>query len=188
MSAQIPSTEPTSIVAGDRVQWTRDITDYPAGTWTLSYAFRHSTAVPVNVTATANGTQHVIDITATASQAFAAGSWFWFAQVTSGADRRTIGDGVVSVTDNPATSANPETRSTAKQILDAIDAAILGSATSVQLEWQIGDRRVREHSKAELIQMRDYYSRLVATEEQRDSIAKGMGNPGRIQIRTGNYV
>ena len=45
MAASIPTTEPTSLRAGNTWQWRReDLSDYPASTWTLTYHFRNRTS------------------------------------------------------------------------------------------------------------------------------------------------
>ena len=53
MAAEIPTTEPTSIIAGDTLAWTKSLADYEASLWTLTYYLRGPSAQ--TITATTSG-------------------------------------------------------------------------------------------------------------------------------------
>jgi len=55
MAYTVPNTEPAALRSGDTWQWTRDLGDYPADAWTLTYYFRNATA-HFDIVATADGT------------------------------------------------------------------------------------------------------------------------------------
>ena len=40
MAITIPSVEPLAFRAGNTIKWKRSESDYPAGTWTLTYYIR----------------------------------------------------------------------------------------------------------------------------------------------------
>lgn len=62
---------------------------------------------------------------------------------------------------------------TAKQILDAIDAMLLGKATLDQQEYQIGDRQLRRIPIPDLLTLRETYARLYSQEQQAARLTKG---------------
>jgi hypothetical protein len=41
----VPTTEPTTLYAGDRWQWTKELGDYPSATFTLAYHLDGGTSV-----------------------------------------------------------------------------------------------------------------------------------------------
>ena len=57
MALAIPTTEPLTFRQGELVEWTRDLSDFPASAWTLIYTFR-SPSHKFTVTATADGDTH----------------------------------------------------------------------------------------------------------------------------------
>ena len=74
-------------------------------------------------------------------------------------------------------------RSHAKTMLEAIEAAFVGKASSTQLELEINGRRIRSFSPAEMIQWRNFYKMEVAKEAQAESLARTGINPRRIGVR-----
>ncbi len=70
---------------------------------------------------------------------------------------------------------SPDVASTsrAKQILDAIDALMIGKATKDQAEYQIGDRMLKRYALSELIALRTHYSRLYSMEQQAARLKSG---------------
>ena len=101
MAAAIPTIEPVSFVAGDTVTWTKAFPDYPAPTWTLTYALRLAQgAGKVDVTATQDGTGFSVTLAATVTALMTAGQWAWAGYVTQGAERHQVATGLVTVEPN----------------------------------------------------------------------------------------
>ncbi len=89
---------------------------------------------------------------------------------------QVIDQGMMTVDPNPAT-ADLDSRSQAQRILDLVNAAIEGRASSADLEYEFEDgRRVRMMTHAELMVLRDRYVKIVATEANK---ARRTG-PGRV--------
>ena len=83
--AETPSKEPSEFRAGDSVKWQKSIDDYKASAgWSLAYAFRGPGGV-IDVTASASGDEHLVEITPTTSAAYTAGIYDVIGYVTKGA-------------------------------------------------------------------------------------------------------
>jgi hypothetical protein len=174
-------TVPSNLVAGDTWEWTHDLSDYPAGTWTLTY-YLTKAGVSVPVVATADGTTHEVSVPAATTATYGAGSYRWTARVTSGSDAFTVEDGWVAVAANPATStADP--RSDARQMLDAITCFLKGNASTAQASMTINGRSISRWPLAELTQWRDKLRGEVRAEEQGESA--GLGRDIKVRFSRG---
>lgn len=111
MSAPIPTQEPVSARAGDTWRWTRDLSDYPAPTWALTYVLYSSTAL-FSIAATASGSTHSVDVPPATTAAYPAGRYDWVAHVSNGIDRFQVGTGVITVLANMAQTAAAATLGT----------------------------------------------------------------------------
>lgn len=172
--------EPTLITAGEKVEWYKDLADYPATLWTLTYKFR-GPGVGMNLTATADSSTHVVSAAAaTTALMTTAGRFQWQAMVTKisdSTDKRVIGSGWTKVVQAFATStATVETRSIAKQIIDTIDAAMLtadGGTIEYTISTPAGSKKVVRASREEALKTRTYYASIYAQEQARDRARNG---------------
>lgn len=169
MSAAIPATEPTRIVAGDSIEWTKSIPDYPADlSWVLSYVMLCTGVSPTTITSTASGSDHAVSISAATTAAFAAGTYHWTSLVTKGSERKTISSGVWEVIANPATATTiTDLRTHAEKCLAAIEAVIEGRMADSIVEYQIGTRMAKKIPHSELIKLRTFYRSEVRRERGR---------------------
>jgi hypothetical protein len=180
------TTEPTRITTGDTVEWTRTFPAYPADEWTLQYRFR-GPGEGFNIDAEQNADDaRKFDVTidpADTEDVDTAGTYKWEAWVTNIADntitKLAVPPGYVQIFlgfDADATDAI-ETRSAAKIMLDAIDAALLAFATSDVTEYEIstpaGSRRVRRSDKVQLNTDRKYWAGIVTNEIARENARNG---------------
>lgn len=182
--ADIPDNEPVSLRCGDTWQWTRSISDYPAGTWTLKYRFK-SSAGGFEVVASQSGADYAITVTAATSAGYTAGRYTWMAWVESGTDKHTVDSGTVELlVDYRAASAATalDDRSHARKTLDAIEAWIEGRDPAVA-EYEIAGRRMKFIPIPDLLMWRSRYKNEVASEENAAAIARGEGFGRKIQFR-----
>jgi len=181
MSAEIPTIEPVSAVCGDTWSWKKTLSDYPAPTWTLTYYLR-SREGEQNFNATASGTDHLVSVTAAATAAYKAGRYGWTAVVTSGAERHTVGQGELVVLADPSkTGMGQDPRSHARKVLEALEAAIEGSATGGQMDlvsYTIGSR-ARQRDSAKLLPWLNRYKVIVAAEDAKN----GSVSTSRLSVR-----
>lgn len=121
---------------------------------------------------------------------------FFFQVVTSGwtagdytsvlyADNGTLRyeQTVASVTVLPSLDSAVESRTTYKQIADALDAAILGQATSGQLAMSIAGRSIQRMSMEDLLKAKVQFDSLVASEENAQKMKDGKLPSNTIQVR-----
>lgn len=175
-----PTIEPTEIRAGDTITWKKTLADYPAPTNVLSYRLING-AHTVDITAAADGTDHLVTITAATSAAYTAGDYEWFSFATAGTVRTTLGRGTITILPDPATAI--DFRSHAKKVLDAIEAAIEGRATRTDLEYSIAGRSIRSMTHAELITARAFYKNEYQRELSAEKVKQGLGTGRRVLTR-----
>lgn len=178
----IPTTEPEKITAGDYIQWSKTLADYPAPTWVLSYVLINS-AAKITLTAAASGTDHLVTIAAATSAAYTAGTYKYQAYVTSGAQRYSLDPGEIVINPNYSAATTLDTRTDNKKTLDAIVAVILGRASQDQQEYTIGNRSLKRTPMADLLTLRREYEALVRKEEDDASVAAGGVRKNKILVR-----
>ena len=181
----IPDNEPASLLCGDTWQWTRTLSDYPAGTWTLKYRFKCAAATGFEVVAAASGTTHAVSVAAATTGAYTAGSYTWTAWVESGAEKYTVDEGTVELKPDYRAGAATlalDDRSHAQKMLDAIE-AWLESRDPAVAEYEIAGRRMKYVPLGELLKLRHQYQGEVNAAEAAAKIARGEGSGRKIQFR-----
>ncbi len=177
MAITIPTKEPTLVVAGDILEWKReDLTvDFPAsGGWVLTYAFRARIG-RFDITAAADGDKFKVSAAAAVTVAYPPGLYLGAGYVTKGAERRQVYQGELTVERDLASQAEGfDTRSLARQALDAIEAVLAKVATQSQRAYTLPDgRRVERVPVGDLLVLRDHYLAIVKTEERAAARARG---------------
>jgi len=176
----IPTTEPASVTAGDTIQWTKALPDYPASAgWVLSYAF--TGPGKISFTGTASGDDHAITVTAAQSAVWAAGNYIGQAYVTKTTERYTVATGLLlAVAENIASVSG---LSWARRCLVAIKATLEGKAGSDLLSTKINEKELRKYTPAELIPLYRFYESEVAKEDAASRMASGLQSGNRIMVR-----
>jgi hypothetical protein len=177
---EIATTEPTSLRAGDTWAWSRQLADYPATAWTLTYYFRNATAY-FDIVATANGSDYAISV-AKASTGKTAGWYDWTAFVESATERHQVDAGRCQILPNVSAAAVSDGRTFARRMLDAIEAALESRATGDQLDLisaGTGDRNIGR-DKDRLMQIRTQFRLEVRAEEDKERRANGGAGRNRI--------
>ncbi len=185
MAQTVPTREPTSVVAGDTVSWSKALADYPAADgWVLHYRLINA-AGKIDITATASGNDHLVSEAATTTDDWVSGTYTWQAYVTLGAARHTVGQGSLVIKPNLAAEvAGYDTRTTAKKTLDLIDAALLAHGPSAWTqEYEIAGRRMKFRSPSEFLSLRDKLRAEVAREAAADRLAQGLGSASKVYVR-----
>lgn len=181
MTVAIPTSEPTRIRAGDTLSWTKSLSDYPADTWALHYRIWNASS-KYDITASADGADHLVSVTAATSATYVAGDYQWTSWVTSGAERYTISAGRITILPDIAAIASPgyDSRSTAKKTLDMLDAAMLAHGANAWVqEYEIAGRRMRFKDVGEFMAFRSKLQYEVAREE----MAAGGRCTNKINVR-----
>ncbi len=178
-----PEQVPASLVAGDLWAWERDLSaDYPASTWNGVWYFENAYKT-FSVTAVASGDVFTASHAAATTAGYKPGRYRWQFVVTNGSDRRSIEQGYLEVTPDPAAAGTTDRRTHARRVLDAIEATIEGSASNDQLSISLGGRSLARRSLSELLELRTQYRLEVQEEESAEDVAAGLGSKKRIFVR-----
>ena len=176
----IPTEEPKIIRAGDTVKWTRSHGDYPASeSWELKYYILKDGVELTTITASADGDDHSITITAATTTAWAAGRYFFQGRFEKGSEKYTEYEGIIEVRTELAGSSGHEWRIHAEQALENIEAILLNKATADNYSYTVAGRSLSKYSWAELMDMRDRYK----AELSRFNRKYGNSRPGRIEVQ-----
>jgi hypothetical protein len=186
VAADIPSTEPSQLRAGDTWKWTQSLSDYPASAWTLKYRFK-SGAAGFEITATASGDDYAVSVAAATTAGYVPGHYTWVSWVEGGtAEKYTVATSTFELLpDLRSTAAGVayDARTHARKMLDAIEAWMEGRDPGVA-EYEINGRRMKYWAMADLIKFRQHYKVEVAAEQKAEQLARGLGvSAGRIQFR-----
>lgn len=181
---EIATIEPQQINAGDSISWKKTLSDYPASDWTLNYVLVNASA-KIEISSSASGDDHLIDIDPETSADYEAGTYSWVAYVTDETDRYTLDEGIITIKPDLTAEAvtSYDKRVHAKKMIDLIESVLEGRATGDTQEYTIGNRSMKKIPMAELKQIRDQYkaeyNRLL-NEERR---ANGLATKNRIKTR-----
>jgi len=158
---EIPEKEPITIYKGETVVWNRkDLTDYPVGSYAMSWVARlesnGGTSFSATVTEVDDYYKFTLDNSATGG--YTTGDYFWVLKVTQSSDSEELilETGKITVKDNYFGSTG-DTRSHAKIMLDKIESILEGRADADVSSYSIQGRSLSKISIAELLQWRDYY-------------------------------
>lgn len=171
---------PSELIAGDTWSWSRSFADYPAPTWTATVYFENAAGAFESI-ASASGSDHAFSISAATTSGRKAGRYRWSVRVTDGTTVATIDSGWVEVRTNPAAAGTSDPRSDARKTLDALNALLLGKATTAQQSYSLNGRAASSYSLTELREFRDQLREEVRTEEQSANAGRGRN----IKVRYG---
>lgn len=189
---------PAIITAGDSATWIDDPFNdnqgngVSSGAYTLGYSFRGPSGTGgVDLAGTTSGSGWQLTLSTAQSAAMNSGAtaqtWYWQAYATKSGVRITAGEGTLYVKPNLVgltVSTTFDGTSKAEQVLAAIEAEILARTTGgMTLEYTIGNRSLKKEPATTLLALRSQYRLIVSRERRAQSIANGLGNPGRIGIR-----
>lgn len=179
----LPTNEPLALRAGDTWVWRReDLTDYPAGTWTITYYFRAPTA-NFQITAAAFGTAHAVNVAKGTTAAYTPARYKWIACADNGTVRVTVDQGELLVQPNLAVAGNLDDRSHARKMLEAIEALLEGRATKDQQAFTHGDVAITRIPIEQLKRIRDEYRAEVRAARRRERLRNGQGVSSILPVR-----
>ena len=153
--------EPQELVVGDYWAWKREdlVTDYPTGSYSLSYRFHCDSGGGGSHQFTINAVEadgvYYIEVPSTTTDDYLPHDYIWAAYITRTSDssRTQIDNGKTLLLPNLA-DTNADLRSYAKKVLDSIEAVIEGRATIDQSSFSIAGRSLSRMSIDELLELR----------------------------------
>jgi len=186
-------TVPAEIVAGTTVTWIErpaSVNDTPAQSdiWTLQVSFRTNVS---GEGATAAGSARSdggwdVSLSASTTETWTSGTWYWEKRITSGAVVVVIGSGTTEVLPSLTFTGDPtafDGRSQAEQDLDAVQAAIRAIISKGAKQYSIGNRSYTANDLNVLMQRESQLKAIVARERAAEKIAQGLGDPRNVFVR-----
>lgn len=176
------ATVPANLIAGDTWSFTLSDGEHAAPTWNATAYFENQ-AGTFNAASTDSGADHAFTIAAATTGTYEAGRYKWFIRVTDGASTLTVAQGWVVVQPNPASTVAHDHRSDARKMLDALNAFLIGNATTAQKAMQLNGRSIERHTLADLTKWRDQLRNEVRAEE--NAGAAGLGRNIKVRLLRG---
>lgn len=178
----IPTNEPLQFRAGDTTQWRRVLSDYPAGTWTLTYYLVGGQDTK-SIIASADGTDHAVTIAATVSSKYEPGVYKWIARVSAAGVVKTIDEGRFTILPDLTTLTPEDARDHAEIVLAAVKAVIEGRASRDQESYSINGRSLSRTPLADLLRLKTYYESEVAKIRRIERRKAGLSSNRRVVVR-----
>ena len=184
MAASTPTTEPTTLIAGDTAKWLKTLADYlPADGWVLSYTLINGTS-KITFAATTSGADFLVNVAAATTAAWTAGTYSWRSQVAKAGEVYTIGSGTIVV--QPSFGASMlDNRSFARIALANIEAYLQSPANLTAASYEIAGRKLQRIGVPDLLALRDKYKAEVAREDAAANAAAGLPDRRRVMVRFG---
>lgn len=187
-SANAPTNEPTEIQSGDFTQWKRtDLGEvYANDSFTLKYSARleASSAVEIEVTATASGDDYLVQLDSSTTGSYVTGVYLWQAYIIrdSDSERVKVDEGYWEViADRDTDTTDP--RSFEQKALDNIKALFEGRLTKDVSSFSIAGRQITKMDTEELTRLLEYFEARVALERSKLNAKMGKKNPFTIKAR-----
>src|SRR5574343_355489 len=181
------NTMQNQIVAGETLNYRAVTADYPASAgWVVTlYLNPRAGGSNVTVTGTADGDDHLVQVTAATTATWPPGWWAWEAWAALGSERYRLEAGQLQVVAGLiGTAAGTDTRSQAQRALDDAKAA-LAAWTPTTRRYRIGGREMEFNAPADIIAVISHWTSEVKREQAALAMAAGRPNPRKLQVRLG---
>lgn len=188
MAFTIPDIEPQAMVAGDRLQWTKRLADFPAASWTLTYYFRSrlNAIYDFGIVAVASGNDFSVDQPPSTTAQWNPGDYSWQSFVSAAGDRKLVGSGALLITENPSDSTSPiDGRSWARRCRDNLRDVLEGKAQRDTIRYVMTavGRSEDKFTWEDIIGAISYFEGIVLQEEAAESAARGEASGKNVFIR-----
>lgn len=159
---------PSEISAGITLSLSLSLPEYPAPDWSLSLVLRGPQAI--DLTASAEGEDHVLEAAAADTAEWAPGLYVWQLRAIDAPDVVLVEEGQSRIlVDLAAQAADYDGRSHAERVLEAIEAVIEGRASIDQSSYSINNRSLSRTPIGDLLKLRTRYRAEVAQARARRS-------------------
>lgn len=182
--AAIPTSEPSTVNAGDTIRWNKTLADYPASDgWALAYTLLNANS-KITINASASGSDHAVTVPAATSATWTAGTYTWRAQVSNAGEVYTVGEGRITVAPSFG-AATLDTRSSARKALEAVEAYLADPNNLTAASYEIAGRSLDRFPLPDLWKHRDRLRFEVAREDAATRAAAGLPDTRRVFVRFG---
>lgn len=163
---------PAKFTAGESLSWSLSFSDYPASdSWVLTYTLINATH-KITITASADGDDHLIEVSSETSAAYNAGEYKVQAHISNGTEKYQVDVGAVEILTDYAEETTFDSRSKVKIILDALEDVLANRATKTQLSQAIGNVSVTHWDFEKIRKERDIYAAKYRQEQIRAGVIK----------------
>jgi hypothetical protein len=165
----LPTTPPATFEAGTTVSFTQAPVTTALGlvsppTWGLVWHLvRTDGTYDAAVTATDDGAQWTVTLTAAASDALTAGEYRWALRASASGVVQTVASGTLTVAPS-LTAPGVDVRTWEERTLAVVEAALAGTIEGETRMYMIAGRQVQTFSPAELMKLRAQLQTVVATQ------------------------
>ena len=184
--SEYPKVEPEVLYVGDFWRWKRALTDYPVGSYALTYNFRldASTAFAITASESSDPNEYRVEVASATTASYTKGLYYWSAFITKTAssERIQIYNGRTEIRANRAVLAE-DPRTDAQKNLDAIEAVINNRASIDQQAMSIAGRSLTRMSPEELYGWRNRFKQQVHQELVKQRIANGQSTGNTVKVR-----
>jgi|TARA_R100001463_G_scaffold3593_2_gene14471 hypothetical protein len=189
-SVNYPTQVPDTLTIGDRFVWKRTamVADYPIATYQVKYSFRllSSAATEIAITATENSDpdEYIVEVGSSTTAAYTAGDYTYQEYVVRSSDSERIvySTGIIKLEPNlDADTSDP--RSSARKILDGLNAMLENRASIDQMSMSIAGRSLSRMTPAEIRDWQQHYQYIVSKETKKMRIKKGQPTGSEIKVK-----
>lgn len=165
----LPTTPPATFEAGTTVSFTTAPITTALGlvsppTWGLVWHVRRTDGTDdATVTATDDGAQWTVTLTAATSAGLTAGEYRWALRATASGVVQTIASGTCTVTPD-LTAIDEDVRTWEERTLAVVEAALAGTIEGETKMYMIAGRQVQTFSPAELMKLRAQLQTIVSAQ------------------------
>lgn len=193
MSTDIPTSEPLSFRAGDKVQWKISDDDYPASdSYVLKYYLTLAGEGLITLTAAASGDDHLVTITAVNSADYAAGLYTYQGRIELDTTKVTRREGMIQIYRDISQDSTGVTLTGALSVGDPtlelkfwqnvkanIWALMSGKVLADNYSYSIAGRSLSKYSFTELMEIEQYIDRKIVKLKRKLGLTRGQ----KIQVQ-----
>lgn len=155
MAPVVPTCAPSFFFAGDTVQWTRLLADYPVSEgWTAFFALRGASSLDADAATATDGRSFSIVLTPTKTGNLQAGQYEWVLWVKLNDQVFTAERGVMVVEQNVLTAKAGDLQSPEEKEYALVCAQIAGLLASPNDSYSIGGTTVQKRDLDQLYKLR----------------------------------
>lgn len=189
-SVNYPTNVPDVLYVGDNFLWKRDLTDYPVADYALTYSFRLLTSAATEIALTSSvitesdTSVYTIDVPSSTTTSYTKGNYTYqeYITKTAASERLVINKGITTLKSNLDADTG-DARSSARIILQALEATMENRATIDQMSMSIAGRSLSRMSPAELNKWKSDYQALVSNEDKKSRRDKGEATGTQIKVK-----
>lgn len=178
-----PFIVPEYLIAGEIWNWLVGLTQFtPADGFTLKYYFNllntfnvNNTSFSFNIDASVNGNNFWLYKDSATISSLVAGDYQWYSLASGTSNGTTVRQKAQwgQLTIFPDQTTGVDVRTLERQMLDALNAMLLDTASLEQAEYTIGNRHIGKMDREELLKYRDKFKNICNAQAKKMAFDSG---------------